>query len=285
MINFAQGKQLGTGDLNIIIRDESGSLYDPAQITYSIFAIDPISKADVLVTLPNTVPVKDDGSNGIFHVAMTIPTTWEGSYKLIWYITRYAGGSYDTLYEEFQVTNFDPARASYEASSVMMVQKPGISAQTARLVMMVRELLSDTNPDRNYHFRPPTSGKVIAGFSARVGFIWTDDTIIRLLQLALNQMNWINPLNVYSYDLNNVPESWAMIACLGAAAKCLSSEASRWAAEEFGYSLNGVSLDINKASTYQSLASAYADEFKEMATQAALNRPFSAGLRQQRFLI
>ena len=81
------------------------------------------------------------------------------------------------------------------------------------------------------------------------------------------------------------PDSWGKIACLGAAAKCLSAEGCRWAAEEFGYSLNGVSLDINKAATYMSLADAYKSEFTEIATQAAANRPFSAGLRQQRFLL
>ncbi len=283
MINFAQGKVLSNGDLNILIRDESGSLYDPFSINYSIFSIDPISKAETLVSMPNTVPVRD--TTGIYHVAMTIPTTWSGEFKLVWYITRYSGNSYDTLYEEFLVTNFDPARSSHEAPSVMMAAKPGISPKTANLVMMVRELLSDTNPDRNYHFRPPTAAKTIAGFSSRVGFIWTDTTIIRMLQLAINQINIANPLNIYSYTLDDVPDAWGAIACLGAAARCLSSEAARWAEEEFGYSLNGVSLDINKASTYQSLASAYADEFKEMATLAAANRPFSAGLRQQRYLL
>jgi hypothetical protein len=92
-------------------------------------------------------------------------------------------------------------------------------------------------------------------------------------------------MNMYDYKVETAPVAWGSIACLGAAAKCLSSEGCRWAAEEFSYSLNGVSLDINKASTYQSLAEAYKAEFSEMAVQAAANRPFSAGLRQQRFLI
>lgn len=283
MINFAQGKMLAPGDLNILIRDESGSLYDPFGITYSIFSIDPNTKAETLATIPNTVPIRDN--TGIYHVGMSIPSTWGGIFKLVWYITRYSGNAYDTIFEEFQVTNFDPARSSYEASSVMMSSRPQITSDIAGLVMTVRELLSDNNPDRNYHFRPPTAGKTIAGFSARVGFIWTDDTIIRMLKLAIAQMNVINPLNIYSYTVDNMPESWSQISCLGAAAKCLSSEAARWAAEEFGYSLNGVSLDINKASTYQSLAEAYKSEFNEIAAQAAMNRPFSAGLRQSRWLI
>lgn len=283
MIALTQNKPLGPGDLNILIRGANGVLYDPALISYSIFFVDPVSRAETLMSMPNQTPNKD--GVGIYSVQMTIPSTWSGIYKLIWYITQYPGGAFDTIFEDFQVVPFNPANSSFEASSVLITSKPGLSAATAKLVMMVRELLSDTNPDRNYHFRPPTPTKTVAGFSQRVGFIWTDDTIIRMLQFAVNQMNWINPLNVYSYSLDNAPESWSMIATVGAAAKCLSAEASRWAAEEFGYSLNGVSIDINKASTYQSLADAYANEFKEIATQAAMNRPFSAGLRQQRFLL
>ena len=39
----------------------------------------------------------------------------------------------------------------------------------AQAIRVVRELLSDTNPDRNYHFRPPTSGRVVANYTTRVG--------------------------------------------------------------------------------------------------------------------
>lgn len=283
MISFAQGKPLGPGDLNILIRDESGALYDPSIISYSIFSVDSVTKAEALATMPNTVPLRN--SLGIYSISMTIPSTWDGDFKLVWYVTRYAGDPFDTIYEEFQVVNFTPGRSSFEAPSLLMVPRPGMSQQGAELVVMVRELLSDTNPDRNYHFRPPTSGKVVAGFNNRVGFIWTDSTILVMIKLALAQMNMSNPLNTYSYNIDSVPESWAQIACLGAAAKCLSAEGARWISEEFGYSLNGVSLDINKASSYQALADAYANEFKELAVLASANRPASAGLRQQRFLL
>jgi hypothetical protein len=39
----------------------------------------------------------------------------------------------------------------------------------AQAIRVVRELLSDTNPDRNYHFRPPTPGRVVANYTTRVG--------------------------------------------------------------------------------------------------------------------
>ena len=283
MITFASSKPLGPGDLNILIRDENGVLFDPHAISYSIYALDTATNVQTLVSLPDSNPYRD--SMGIYHIAMTIPSTWAGTFRLVWKIARYFDSPFDMIHEEFQIVNFTPARSSVEAPSVFLSQKPTSSSKVSERIQMVRELLSDTNPDRNYHFRPPTPGKTVAGFTSRAGFIWTDDTINRLLQLALAQMNMINPLNIYDYTIDSAPDSWAKIACLGAAAKCLSAEGCRWAAEEFSYSLNGVSLDINKASTYMSLAEAYKSEFNEMAVAAAANRPYSAGLRQQRWLI
>jgi len=283
MISLASGKILGPGDLNILIRNEDGSLFDPHTICYSIYSVDVETNVQTLVTLPDSQPHRD--SVGVYHVHMSIPSIWEGRYNLVWKIGRYFDSPFDTIYEEFQVVNFTPATSSIEAPSVFLSQKPTTSARSTVLIQMTRELLSDTDPDRNYHFRPPTSGKVVAGFTSRAGFIWTDATINRMLQLALAQMNMINPLNEYFYTIDSAPDSWGKIACLGAAAKCLSAEGCRWGAEEFSYSLNGVSLDINKASTYMALAEAYKSEFNEIAALAAANRPYSAGLRQQRWLI
>jgi hypothetical protein len=151
--------------------------------------------------------------------------------------------------------------------------------------MYVRELLFDTNPDRNYHFRPPTPGKIVAGYTSRVGFIWLDSTILRFLQIAISKLNWYNPKNIYNFTLDNVPADWGRIAALSAAALCLSAEGARWAGDQFNYSLNGVSLDINKADLYRGLAESYKAEFTEMAPLVTANRPASVGLRQQRWLL
>jgi hypothetical protein len=106
-----------------------------------------------------------------------------------------------------------------------------------------------------------------------------------MLKLSIAQLNTWNPMNTFNYTLDTMPDNWAEAACLGAAAKCLSAEAARWAAEEFGYSLNGISLDLNKSATYQNLGSAYAAEFQQWAPQISANRPASVGLRQNRWLL
>lgn len=281
MIAFAQGKQLGPGDLSLVVRDETGAPFTPANISYSLFSNQ--NGMDVLVSQPNITPAST--GTGMYHVGMTIPTLWNGQYKLIWYVERNPGDPQTTIYEDFQVVPFNPISSSTEAMSVFLALKPGLDARTAEMVMNVRELLSDTNPDRNYHFRPPTAGKTVAGYTSRVGFIWEDSTIIRMIKLSIAQLNTFNPLNTFSYTIDSAPDTWIEAACLGAASKCLTAEAARWIADEFGYSLNGVSLDLNKSQNYQGLGAAYSQEFLQWAPQITANRPASVGLRQSRWLL
>jgi hypothetical protein len=283
MTTLIQGKTLGPGDLSLLVRESTGALINPTSITYSIFFIDP-NAGPVLVTPPQAIPANP--STGAFYVNITIPTNWaSGSYELRWYLQQYPTSNTDTVTADFTVQTVDPATGSFEAPSTVIASPTLTNTKYAKAIMYVRELLFDTNPDRNYHFRPPTPGKTVAGFTARVGFIWTDATIIRMLEIAISKLNWYNTKNIYNFTLDTVPADWGRIAALSAAALCLSAEGARWAADQFGYSLNGVSLDINKADLYRGLADSYKAEFTEMAPLVTANRPFSAGLRQQRWLL
>lgn len=284
MIAFSVGRTLGPGDLTIMVRDQQGNPVAPTAISYSIFNTS--SNPPMLVSGPRNSPVSDPNTVGYFYINITIPTNWvDGEYRLVWYLQQYPDSPEVSIYEDFTIVNTSVPNSSFDAPSILMTQKLGISDKAAQLITLVRELLSDTNPDRNYHFRPPTAGKVVAGYNTRVGFIWTDQTILRFLNLAIAQINSGNIKNFYSYTVDSIPESWYQAACVGAASKCLMAEAIRWNADEFSYSLNGVSLDINKAAAYQGLAEVYASEFKEWITTLTANRPFSAGLRQQRWLL
>lgn len=191
----------------------------------------------------------------------------------------------DVVTEDFFVQVVDYASNSFEAPSMIVARKPGMDQKTAQMIMSVRELLSDTNPDRNYHFRPPTPSKIVAGYTSRVGYIWVDMTITLMLKITIAQLNTWNPMALTNYNIRSIPEDWAEAAAVGAAAKCLLGESARWAEEEFGYSLNGVSLDINKSSLYQGLGQTYTQMFETWAPLITANRPASVGLRQQRWLL
>jgi hypothetical protein len=284
LLNLYLGKQLGPSDLSLLVRDSNGALMDPAVLTFSIFQLNPTT----LVLGPNIVPARLN--IGSYFINITIPTNWAGGdYQLVWYLQQYSvGDPISNVTEDFSISQVDPlvgGLSSLDAPSVVSADVPPFTSKIANIVMNVRELLSDTNPDRNYHFRPPTPGKVVAGFSSRVGFIWLDTTIIRMLKLTISQLNSWNVKNFYSFTLDNIPDDWAEAAAVGAASKCLQGEAARWAADEFGYSLNGVSIDINKASLYQGLAESYKQEFETWAPLITANRPASVGLRQQRWLL
>jgi hypothetical protein len=281
-VAFNQGKPLGPGDLSLLVRDSGNNIVDPYNISYTIFQTDD-SGNQTLAAGPMTAPARV--SVGAYYINITVPTTWHGSYRLVWYLTQNVGDPQIQVYEDFQVVFVNPASGSLEAQSTLITPKPVTSPARAPAIMAVRQMLFDTNPDRNYHFRPPTPGKVVANYTTRVGFIWPDDLIITMLQITIAQLNYYNPKNVYGFTIDMIPDDWARIAAIGAASKCLLAEANRWAEEEFSYSLNGVSLDINKSSLYQSLGATYDQMFTVTAPLVTANRPFSAGLRQQRWLL
>lgn len=283
MITFPIGKTLGPGDLSLLVRDESGAPIVPNTIAYTIFGVDAQGNRSLISDPRQSPTMRETGS---YYIGLTVPASWgEGTFQVVWHLQQTADTPEGSVTEDFAVMAVRPGTNSLEAPSVLMAARLGVTQKTVEMVMSVRELLADTNPDRNYHFRPPTPGKIVAGFSTRVGYIWEDPTILRFLKLCIAQINMANPKNYFGYTLDTLPdENWAQAAALGAAAKCLTSESARWIADEFGYSLNGVSLTLDKASKYQSLGQQYNEEFKEWIVPLTANRPASVGLRQMAFL-
>jgi hypothetical protein len=316
MIVLTTGQMTGTADLAILVRDASGNLVDPVLINYTIYKLRDLvpTKSTVAYEYDLHAPLNMDGgpplppegstlasppqqapiraSLGTYYAKFTIPITFKGVYKIVWQLQQYAANCPQSyVHMDFIVQTIDPVDPAFEAPSMVIGKMMGIAdarttpAMFAQAVRVVRELIADTNPDRNYHFRPPTPGKVVANYTTRVGFIWLDTTILVNLAISISKLNLYNPMNYYGWNLNTIPLDWGNIAALGAASLCLSGESARWAADEFSYSLNGISLDINKSALYQSLAQTYDQQFTVMAPLVTANRPISAGLRQQRWLL
>lgn len=282
MVILAAGKQLGHGDLSLLVRDGQGRMVDPFSISYDIFQVNERGE-EALMTPPRSIPRR--ASQGSFFIPIMVPTAWQGNFKLVWHLQEFETSPQNQVFEHFRVEHIEPARSDFEAPSALISPKQVVDKFTASIIMMVRTLLKDTNPDRNYHFRPPTPGKVVAGFTDRVGYIWDDETIIRMVKNNISRANTWNPRTFYNYTLETLTDDWANFVALGAAASCLSNEGTRWAADEFSYSLNGVSIDLPKTALYQSLAQSYRAEWDEWAPRITAIRPFSAGLRQQRWIL
>ena len=285
MITLTPGRVLSPGDLYLLTRDASGNPFTPYTIVYTIFQV--LNGVKSLVSSPGATPASDSSNPGYYSVAMTVPTTWSGTYQLVWTLQQVEAGPTSTVTEDFFVQEVKPGY-NLEAPSVLMAAPMVTKPQYADIIMQVRELLSDTNPDRNYHFRPPTAAKTIANYSTRVGFIWEDSTILRMLRIALQMVNSANPKNFYSFSLDTLQpgaaDAFAECACLGAAYLCLTAEGARWTADEFGYSLNGVSLDLQKGANYANLGSQYKVAFDAWLPSLTANRPRSLGVRQYKWL-
>ena len=283
MFTLPVGKTLGPGDLTLMVRDEQGVPVVPLALTYTIMAKDEMGNK-ILVSDPRKTPVLQE--TGLYYAAFTIPSSWgDGAYQIVWHLQQTADVPEISILEDFAIMTLRPGTGGMEAPSVLMAQRLKISQKAADLIWSVRELLSDTNPDRNYHFRPPNRAKTVAGYTSRVGFIWEDPTILRFLKLCIAQINTANPKAIYSYTVDTIPDdNWGQCAALGAAAKCLTAEAARWVADEFEYSLNGVSLSLEKGAKYQSLGQQFNEEFKEWMVPLTANRPASRGMRQMSFL-
>jgi hypothetical protein len=315
MVTLTQGKSLTAGDLAILVRDGQGALLDPQNISFSIFQISrtiPVKPTQAyefdtlqpqtmqggptlpaqgltLVGQPNQVPKR--ASQGAYFAPLTVPTTWSGVFRLVWYLQQYPTSSVDQVFEDFVVQSVNPLDSAFEAPSMLVGKTLSIASALndpaiyAKAIKYVRHLLRDDNPDRNYHFRPPTPGRVVAGFTTRVGYIWMDEDILLNLDISISKLNTWNPMNYTAWTLDSIPMDWGKAAAIGAASLCLLGESARWTADEFSYSLNGVSLDISKSSMYQSLGQTYDQQFTTWAPLITANRPFSAGLRQQRWLL
>src|SRR5271156_6172079 len=107
MIVLTQGQPTGTQDLAILVRDASGCLVDPVNITYTVYHLrdlvptkptvayeydmhQPLNmeggpplppEGSTLASPPGQIPIR--ASLGTYYASFTIPTTFRGIYKIV----------------------------------------------------------------------------------------------------------------------------------------------------------------------------------------------------------
>lgn len=106
---------------------------------------------------------------------------------------------------------------------------------------------------------------------------WTDQQLLVYIQLALGYIN-AAPLQT-SYNIYEMPEAWETPVVIGAVIFALFGESILQAGETFSYSDNGLSLSINNAGQYQSLAQALLSSWDAQVKALKMYlRPNSAGI-------
>jgi hypothetical protein len=270
-VAFQRGQTTGPSDLKISIRNTSGVLVDPWAITYSIF--DFTTGVEVLYGSPNQQPKSTNV--GEFYVEVTLPLDANiGDWVVRW---------------SFKETNLSPIAQAIQNFNVVATttitssskfQRPQLSFLD-ELILRLRISLRDNNPDRNYRFRPPNTEKFLQTQTEVFGYIWEDEELYYYLLETVYDFNSAPPAT--DVTLDTLPSNWSAAIVVGAGARACRAVALNWIADEFDYSISGVSLNLEKSSKYMSMKENLEQVFDKLKEEAKSTILIVKGIKQPRF--
>jgi hypothetical protein len=277
---FYRGQQLGRNDLNIFLVNAASTPVNAAEISYALY--DFTTGQEALVGVPLRTPANP--SVGEYYASIVVPLDANlGSYRVRWTFREIVGGSIQQVVQEFEVTD----KAGLSTASASMITGSALNASTVVLDLMgrLRMLLRDNNPDRNYHFRPPSHEETVQQFNRVFGYIWEDVELQEYILRSLDMISAAPPRTPFASVDQMVafrPE-WRTLLLTGAMTFALQALRINWVAEEFDYSIGGVSLNLEKSSKYEGAYQAAADQFDKQMEKAKATVNVIRGLQQPRF--
>jgi len=253
-------------NLNVFIYDRTGRLKDPYSITFDLY--DVTSGIPVLIGGPDRLPIKF--AVGSYFAPWQVPTNENlGSHKIVWKIKETVSSVASLNPEEFEIV-----------SRLTLINEE-YPEPIKRLIFKLRVKLRDVNPDRDYHFSPPTSLQEIAGFTETRGYRWPDESLVNHIEDASNYINLFPPAT--TYDMMTFPAAWEPLMLMEAEVNALYDLSILWANEEFNYSLAGISLDIRRSDKYSGLANQLQSMVDKRLETAKKRILCTVGLRQDRY--
>lgn len=269
-VAFHKGQQLGSEDLNIFLDNSSGHPANAAEIHYALY--DFTTGAEVLLGPPRRSP--SNHTIGCYYASVIIPLdALIGSYRVRWTFREIIGGPVHQVVQEFEVID--------KATNLTSIY----SSCEEDMMRRLRILLRDNNPDRNYHFRPPAHETTVRQFNQVFGFIWENDELQEYLERALDRISAAPPRTPFAScdQLVQCYPEWRTLLLNGAMMDALFAVMINWIADEFDYSIGGVSLTIEKSSKYESAYQAIKDQFDTQLERAKETVKIVKGLKQPRF--
>jgi hypothetical protein len=258
MPTLRRGQEVGRGDgLSVTMKTRDGTLKNVAEIYYNIYDF----TTGVEVLLPPTDRSPVNASVGEYYASFFVPRDANiGKYRIRWLFRQKVGSPRAEIVQDFDVVG----------DSTQVVTIPGITPVEFDLVRSLRIMLRDNNPDRNYHFAPPTGEESINQFTRVFGYLWEDYELLEFLRVSLDAINTKPPMTFYRTldDLISRNRPWRAVLLEGAMIHAITAVSMNWIADEFDYSIGGVSLSIDKSGKYQSMASDIQARF-ETNVQAA----------------
>jgi len=271
---FNQGQVLGRGDLDIFLTNSSGNPSNAHSITYAIYCVVPVTCNEILIGSATRNPVNP--AVGEYYAALQVPPNAAvGDYRIRWTFTEYAGAPAQQVVQEFCVVGTE---IQTSASTLSQCEQD--------LLSKLRFMLRDTNPDRNYHFRPPEGEGQIGCYNQVFGFIWEDQELLEFLEIALWKWNMHPPETDELGNINTLcsqKPSWKAALLWGALVNSAQALAYNWVADEFDYSIGGISLSIEKSSKYMDLKRNAEEQWDKMTEAKSRTTKYIRGLSQPRF--
>lgn len=268
--SFLRGQQLGRNDLNIFLTNSSGHSVNAAEISFAIY--DFTTGQEVLVGPQRRIPV--NASVGEYFVSLVIPLDANiGAYRVRWVMRELAGGPLQSVVQEFSIQDRETASPSV------------FTTYQLQLLQNLRYVLRDANPDRNYKFRPPAHEETIDQFSKVFGYIWEDIELVQFLEFALDSIIAApprTPFNSLDHMMQSRPE-WRSLLLWGAQVFAVNALQANWIADEFDYSIGGVSLNLDKSSKYESLKQGASDQFDKQLERAKATVKIIRGLQMPKY--
>jgi hypothetical protein len=270
-VTFFRGQQLGRNDLSIFLDGANGSPQNAAEITYALY--DFTTGAEVL--LGSNLRVPQNPSVGEYFASIVIPLDANlGTYRIRWTLREYLGGPVQQVVQEFAVID--------RAAPALVTTFTTVEAD---LIRRLRILTRDNNPDRNYHFRPPAHEETINQFNRVFGYIWEDDEMKEYLERSLDTISLappFTPFNSLDTLVARYP-AWRTLLLTGAMIHALQALRLNWIADEFDYSIGGVSLTLDKSSKYEGALSTAVDQFDKQLEKAKATINIIIGVQQPKY--
>lgn len=271
---FTQGQVLSRGDLDIFLQNSSGNPSNAAEITFSIYWVDP-GPPEVEVLIPPQDRTPANPSVGEYYAALMVPSgATPGTYRIRWTFRESVSCPMQQVVQEWGVC----APGSVVSPTVY-------SACEEELIWSLRMALRDQAPDRHYHFRPPEHEGAIGAYNRVFGQIWEDAELYEYLKWAVEEWNSFPPAtSICSLDeLCSSYGAWKGAIRWAAIVHALFALACNWVADEFDYSIGGVSLSLEKSSKYESLKSNAEGQFDKLTEAKSRTVRYIRGLTQPRF--
>jgi len=269
-VAFHRGQQLGHEDLSIFLDNSAGHPANAAEIHYALY--DFTTGAEVLLGPPRRTPANH--TVGCYYASVIIPLdALIGDYHIRWTFREVLGGPVHQVVQEFEVID--------KAANLTSVY----TCCEEDMIRRLRILLRDNNPDRNYHFRPPAHETTVQQFNQVFGYIWEDEELQEYLLRAMDMIAAAPPRTPFTNCDQMVqcyPE-WRTLMLNGAMMHALLALMINWIADEFDYSIGGVSLTIEKSSKYESAYQALNDQFDKQLERAKQTIKVVKGLQQPRY--